>query len=143
MSDPMNNNYLLTVVFSTLGGLLVLLSDFGGWTEGTYYGFNDYYLFIGSDNAPVLGQLLVLIIGAMLLLTSYFAYKGMNDTGSRYLKNAYQLSIISVILALVGAILFLIIASDAIDYWLDVGFYAGIIGSGVSFFFLNQSVKHN
>ncbi len=133
-----SNNALLSVVFSALGGILLLLTDFAGWTEPTSYGDNDYYVFIGSEYAPLFSQLLVAIMGLALLATAYFSYRVMQGEQG-LVRQAYQLAIGSLVLVVVSAVLFFIIAWDATYSWLDVGFYGGLIGSAASIFFLRQA----
>lgn len=142
----LNNNIgrysTFSFIFSLLGGLLVLFTDFGGWSEtyfdGYYTTYPDYYVYIGSENMPFIGYPILIGIGLALLYTAYVSYQSMtSDISTEKIKIGMITASIALGGVILGALIFTVLAEDATDWWLDIGFYAGLIGSLFSLIFLN------
>ncbi len=127
----------ITFVLSLLGVVLVALTDFAGWTESTYFGPRDYYVYIGSEIAPAYATtILILILGAHAF-SVYSSYVMMNDNPSKK-DMGMAANTIALVLTILSAGLFLALTEDAADAWLDTGFYASLVASSAGLFFFSK-----
>ena len=130
----------ITLILSLLAAVLVALTDFAGWTENTYYGQRDYFVFIGSESAPGYASTILLIILGMHLVSVYSSYIMMSNNPSTKsigkTANGFALAV-----TILSAVLFLTLAEEAVDAWLDTGFYASLIASGSGVFFFSKMDK--
>lgn len=142
LDNQITRNSTIAMIFSLLGGILVLLTDFGGWSEtyfdGTYTTYPDYYVYIGSENMPFIGYPLLIGIGFSLLYAAYISYQAMTtDISADKIRTGIIGASVALGGVILGALIFTVLAEDATDWWLDTGFYAGLIGSIFTIIFLN------
>ena len=127
----------ITLILSLLAAVLVALTDFAGWTENTYYGQNDYFVYIGSESAPGYATTILLLILGVHLVSVYSSYIMMSD--NPFTKNiGLVANSLALAVTILSAVLFLILAEEAVGAWLDTGFYASLVASGSGIFFFSK-----
>ncbi|MHA1991709.1 MAG: hypothetical protein ACW98A_12140, partial [Candidatus Hodarchaeales archaeon] len=71
---------------------------------------------------------------------TYLSYLGIRTESSVLTEQQIRLGLIASVIALVvtiiGLVVVIIISFDADDWWLDGGFYAAILGSGLTTVFM-------
>ena len=130
--NTQSNYYGLILIFSIIGTILFTFTDFGG-----YIGYYRYSISLESSlNNPDLiafAPLFILVI-FLFLLNIFIPLKELKIIKTSFPKNSAKLGFFSSLLILIisafGAIAIEVILSEAgaLDWWLDAGFYAGIIG---------------
>ncbi|MHA2089890.1 MAG: hypothetical protein ACW98K_03445 [Candidatus Kariarchaeaceae archaeon] len=130
MSDQTNiQSYLVgALITSVIGAVLLIFSDFGGWLET---GDFDYYLHTDSENANGFQILMLYVLAIGLLGCSYLAFDGMRagtTVTAQKLTLGFNLAIAVIVATLVETLLFIIWVSGEEDWWLDAGFFGGLIG---------------
>jgi hypothetical protein len=131
-SNTQSNYYGLILILSIIGTILFTFTDFGG-----YLGYYRYSISLESSfNNPDLiafAPLYILVV-CLFLLNIFIPLKELKIIKTSFPKNSAKLGFYSSLLILIisafGAIAMEVILSeaDAVDWWLDAGFYAGIIG---------------
>jgi len=126
----------ITFVLSLIAAGLMAFSDFAGWTENTYYGQNDYYVFIGSENAPSYATPILIILVICHLASAYASYKGISGNPTKSL--GIWSNILAIAITVLGALLFTVLAEAALERWLETSFYASLIASAVGIFLFSK-----
>ncbi|MHA2251613.1 MAG: hypothetical protein ACXAD7_14710 [Candidatus Kariarchaeaceae archaeon] len=130
MSKANIQPYLVgSLITSAIGAVLLFVTDFGGWQErmnGDYY-----YFWIGSENADITGQIILVILGVGLVMCSYLSFEGMRSTefSPSKLNLGFNIAVGVSIGTIIELFLFINSVSDYEDYWLDAGFYGSLVGS--------------
>ena len=131
-----NKNYqTLIIIVSALniiGTILVLFTPFGGMTASTAYGLRERYASLGSEYSEFSDNLFIVLLAICMLATallSFVVLKTIQLKQRKPIKLAWFLSLLILFLAIVGGVTYEIVraAIDYADWWLDTGFYAGII----------------
>lgn len=132
--------YLLFGVLSCLvGGALLLFTDFGGWTD--YY---DYYVAIGAEETPGYATPLLLATGLGLLFAGFCAATALGAsvaTAAARVRAAVIAASAVVGVILGGTLVFMQEVSDTDGWWLDTGFYGGLIGAGLAAFLFQRALR--
>ena len=124
-----------SLITSFVGFVLLLSTDFAGWEEeieyvpGTIY--RTYSISIFSGYFIIIGTLASGLVYATFI--SYmFLRVGDTAPNPNNLRLAFYGATAVAAASLIAGILFLIVLSikDPVDWWLDTGFYAGLIGGG-------------
>lgn len=140
MSEAQKQFYTITFTLSLFGASLTLLSDFAGWTEATFFGTNDYYVFVGSENVPAFATPYLILLTLLHAISSYLSYNGIR--GNDQIRTGLMVNLGAFSLTLVGLALLAVLAADTVEWWPETGFYASLIASGVGsylFWKLNES----
>jgi hypothetical protein len=136
--DSIKQYFVGSLIVSIIGGFTILLGDFAGWDYSNYYlgFFETGYIDVSLEN-----PLSAIILGSCALLlffVSYTSFQALSDPQQEGLAEKVQLgiytSVTSLTVLLIGGLLFatiLILEGDT-DWWLDLGFYGGVIGSGLT-----------
>jgi hypothetical protein len=141
-----------SLVTSGLGGLLLLIGDFAGTTHRVLWYYADYgpvyrsawdYINFSSY------WWAALIIGGLavgLFYCSYLSIVGLTSPkrlSYNNLRGGYIISIAVTLITLLAALVFVGYASgeEYPDWWLDTGFYAGLIGGSLTALFFKLSTK--
>ena len=134
-SSTQSNYYGLILILSIIGVILFTFTDFGGYIGGFY----DYRYSISLESSfsnPDLlafAPLFILVI-CLFLVNIFLPLKELKVVKASFPNNSAKLgfysSLLILVISAVGAVAFEVILSDAgaVDWWLDAGFYAGIIG---------------
>jgi hypothetical protein len=117
------------LIFTILTGVLMLFDFGGGWwrndvTEGSFY--------ISPLNS-VWGLLIAIPLSGTMFYMAYWSSQAMRDPSIITVSKLFRFSIFSILIGVTMLILGIIfvsvmIADDYNDWWLDVGFYGGVIG---------------
>jgi hypothetical protein len=141
-----NNNltyFIGSLIFSLIGGILLLVMDFGGW-----YAYNGYlgirtWAYIGLNELPA--GLLFIIPALFLFYCTWISLKALQNTNITPNKNSirlgFYLSIVVFLLALIGGIIFILTLGDVTDWWFDGGFYGGLLGGLFTSIFMYFTLK--
>jgi len=146
------NLYVGSLIVSVLGGIAVLSGDFGG----TFYGgsvLSWYYIGLYAET-PIVSAIIVFVALSLFYVT-YVSLLGLNPSFVQSsqsdlltftpgkLKLGLILAVASLIVVSIAAVVFIlsVLTDEPDDWWLDVGFYGGIIGSGLSSLFLYMVYK--
>lgn len=145
--QQINNYFIVAFIFSLIGGLILLFSDFG-WSYNYYYSSGvRTWEYINILSYPPLG---VLIIGGTVLCmffgtyVSFMGFRGsLESVKNDYVTYALITLAVAFAIVVVGAIVFVISVSGSDDWGLDFGFYGSFVGSGVSLlmFYLIKTKK--
>jgi len=131
-----NKNYqTLIIIVSALniiGTILVLFTPFGGMTVSTAYGLRERYASLGSEYSEFSDNLFIVLLAICMLATallSFVVLKTIQLKQRKPIKLAWFLSLLTLFLAIIGGVAYEIVraAINYQDWWLDTGFYAGII----------------
>jgi hypothetical protein len=133
-TNAYSNFYLLILVLSLIGAVLFAFTEFGGYTTPPYY---QYSVSLESSfrNPDLVAYAPLFVLVTLLFLFNIFlSLKELNVIKTSFPSNAAKLGLYSslcilAISAVGGAAFELILSeSNATDWWLSSGFYAGIIG---------------
>lgn len=121
-------------IVTAIGAVLLLAFDFAGWQYSELYGIQTIYRngYVGLLEGPYF--LVVVAMAAPLIYASYVAYATMRAGGvpprPNMLRYAFYGTVATAVACVVGGVVFLVSmeASDALDWWLDTGFYGGLVG---------------
>ena len=131
-----NKNYqTLIIIFLALniiGTILVLFTPFGGMTVSTSYGLRDRYASLASEYSELTDNIFIVLLAICMLATTLLSFVALKSTQLKQRKPirlAWFFSLLILSLAILGGITYEIVRSGIgyIDWWLDTGFYAGII----------------
>ena len=137
-----------------LGALLVATSTFAGWEETTgslgastspsrTSGFSLNFSYrpsttVTTESIDAFGPYLPLILIVVALL-GYVAYVSLR--GGTLPSRAWQVAAAAAATSLVLGAIFVIamLAFDPSDWWLDTGFFAGLVGGAIAAFLLRRA----
>lgn len=140
-TENVSNYYMGSFIVSLIGGIMLLVGEFAGWyyQEGSaYYG---YYREWGSVRAFNSAAFLILApVAAGMFYVAYHSYNSTKEPPTQLiLDRMYKISQAALGIILLGALIFIILASDNDDWWLGEAFYGGAIGSLISVFLLRNA----
>ena len=150
MKEIIRNNYkifiLVILALNIIGVILELSSPFGGMTVATYYGPRDRFASLGSEYSEALDNLFIVLIAVCLSVTALFSFilnRALQDHSRKTINLATTISIITVVLAITGGVLFNIIRAETnyLDWWLDTGFYTSLIVGLINTFFYAVALR--
>ncbi|MHA1228102.1 MAG: hypothetical protein ACTSPV_15265 [Candidatus Hodarchaeales archaeon] len=137
------NLFVGSLITSIIGASALLFADFAWWNSYNYYLGTGYsgYLDVSSENLLVAPFLIVSAV--LLLYVSYVSYLGLTGkTLSQELIYASYACLGSIATQVFVAVVFVIIVILEDIYWgFDLGFYAGILGAGLSALFIYLASK--
>ena len=147
MGDTLATPFFIgSLITSVVGSIMLLADDFGGWYYQISYGGTqvDRYGSVGlwSVYFPV-----ILVLAGVLLYGTYVSYLGLrpgSPAPSRNIVRRAYLGAVGVFVVMIMAALafnLIMVAQDLEDWWLDAGFYGGIIGAGLSALLLRLGLK--
>jgi hypothetical protein len=98
----------------------------------TSYGLRERYASLGSEYSELSDNLFIILLAICMLATallSFVALKSIQLKQRKPIKLAWFFSLLILCLAIIGGVTYEMVraAIDYIDWWLDTGFYAGII----------------
>jgi hypothetical protein len=142
---PANRNvsyYVGSLITSLIGGILLLVTDFAGWYNYSYY--TRTWGWVGIGEFPF--GLLFVIPAFFLFYCSYISIMALKNIDKNPKTNSLLLgiilSLVVFILALVGGIIFVLTLGDVDDWWFSEAFYGGLIGGFLTFIFLYFALKN-
>jgi hypothetical protein len=125
-----SNYYVLILVLSTIGSLLFIFTEFGGYTSYYSYSVNIESVFSNPDliaYAPI-----YLLVAFLFLVNVFISLKELNILKLSFPHNSaklgYYTSIAIFVITVISGITFVALLSEANDWWFGAGFYAGILG---------------
>lgn len=123
---------IILPALNVLGALLVLFSPFGGMTVATFSGPRERFASLFSEYSEPLDNLFIILIAVSLIITAFLSFRIFMNWSSNHRKNSTQalaVSIITVLLTVIGGVIYNSIRAeiDYQDWWLDTGFYTGLI----------------
>ena len=143
-----NNNltyYIGALIFSLIGGILLLVMDFGGWYVYNYYAGFRSWNYIGLNELP--GGLIIIIPALFLFYCTWISLKALQNTNiapnKKTIRLGFFLSLVVFLLALIGGIIFILTLGEVSDWWFDGGFYGGLIGglfTSIFFYFILKNL---
>ena len=136
--ESVKQYFVGSLIVSVIGGFTILLGDFAGWDYSNYYlGFFEVgYIDVSPENP--LSAIILGFCAFLLFYVSYISFQALSDPQQEGLVDKVRFgmvaSIISLAVLIAGGLLFaliLIIEGDT-DWWLDLGFFGGVIGSALT-----------
>jgi hypothetical protein len=124
---------LVVLALNVVGAVLVLFWPFGGMLVTTAYGPAERFAGLGRGYNEGLDLVLVILIGASLIVSALLSFILFNTMGSdqrRTIKVATVVAVVTLLLTIIAGVQFNIVRSGSdyyLDWWLDTGFYAGIV----------------
>jgi len=145
MTNNQNQTYIIgAIIFSLIGGILLLIMDFGGWYAYNYYAGVRSWGYIGFYELP--SGLIFLIPAIFLFYCTWISLKTLQNTNKTPNKNSLRLgfflSLTVFLLALIGGIIFILTLEDVSDWWFDGAFYGGLLGGLLTSVFLYFVLKN-
>jgi hypothetical protein len=133
--DTRSNFYGLIFILSIIGAILFAFTDFGGYTTSPYHYQYSVSLESSFNNPDLIAYapLFILVI-CLFLFNVFLSLKELNIIKTSFPSNSAKLGFYASLgilaISAVGAIAFDAILSDsgALNWWVDTGFYTGIIG---------------
>lgn len=131
-----NKNYqtllIIVTALNIIGTILVLFTPFGGMTVSTSYGLRERYASLASEYSELSDNLFIGLLAIGMIATallSFVVLKSIRLGQKKPIKLAWFFSLLILCLAIVGGIIYEIVRAGIgyEDWWLDTGFYAGII----------------
>ena len=124
--------FMGALIFSAIGGILLLAFDFGGWNGSNYY--LGVYIWGGINAWNSIFSIPILISGLMLLycaaisvLVLWFPDK---IPDKKMIQFGFYFAAIVVTLSVIGGVIFAVdMEIEDVWWWFDAGFYGGLIGS--------------
>ncbi len=141
MMQDNKNQYIISIVSSLIGVLLLLTEDFGAWQDrDPFYGVREGFVCIGSQKAFPWAQIGILSLSACLLFLAYTSYNGYNrsDARSEDIRLGYLVSKAMVVISVFFGAVFVVLVWGSDWWWFDTGFYAAIISGGINFWIYKQ-----
>jgi small-conductance mechanosensitive channel len=142
---PVNRNvsyYVGSLITSLIGGILLLVTDFAGWYNYSYY--TRTWGWVGMGEFPY--GILFVIPAFFLFYCSYISVMALKNTDKDpktvSLLLGIMLSFVVFILALIGGIIFILTVSDVDEWWFSEAFYGGLLGGLLTFLFLYFALKN-
>jgi len=136
--------YVVSLVFSLIGGILLLATDFAGWYAYNYYAGVRIWSYIGFNELP--SGLVFLIPAIFLFYCTFISLKALQNTNrtpnKKSIRIGFFLSFFVFILALIGGIIFILTLEDVTDWWFDAAFYGGLFGGLLTSVFLYFALKN-
>jgi hypothetical protein len=125
----------LAMVFSLIGGIMLMVLEFGGW-----YNYNDYYHsrewgWVGPLENP-LSFLPFLAVAGGLFYCSFIAYQQFSSKEGlkrSLVMRGFVISLIVFIIVIIGGATLIALTWENDSQWLSEGFYGGAIGSLLTF----------
>jgi hypothetical protein len=134
--------YVGALITSVLGGILLVVTDFAGWDGSNYYLGIYEEGWVGIDAG---GPLAILIFGglaaALFYSTGLSVFTLMNQDSTldrKWFQLGILLAIAVAIISLIGGLYFVVsmLSDEPEDWWLDAGFFGGVIGGALTAVFL-------
>lgn len=130
---PMSTFYIGLLIVNLIAGILILVTDFGGFYYET--GTLRIWEFVNLLN-PIAAPFII-IVAICFFYSVYFSLMKLLNREENLPKNGfkigYNLSVVALIIVILGTIAVVIIGIDAYDWWFDAGFYGGLIGGILNF----------
>ena len=130
-----SNYYGLIFILSIIGAILFIFTEFGGYTASQYYYQYSVNLESSFRNPDLIAYApLFILVTFFFLLNIFLSLKELNIIKTSFPRNSATLGLFSSIgilaITAIGGIAFefLLSESGASNWWLNSGFYAGIIG---------------
>jgi len=132
---------IIPAIFGIIGGIMMIVGDFGGWYNYNYYAGYEEWIYVNS-----FGYAAVLILPMALLLffsaaVSLKAFKSPPPVARKLVQRGLIAALVVLIITVIGAVALLAATMDASDNWLGVGFYGAFFGSLISFIVLAYERK--
>jgi hypothetical protein len=81
-----------------------------------------------------------LTVAGLLFFVTYLSFLGIRTESAvlteQQIRFGLIASVIALVVTIIGLVVVIIISFDADDWWLDGGFYAAILGSGLTTLFM-------
>ena len=148
MTNNQNLSYYIgALIFSLIGGILLLAMDFAGWYAYNYYAGVRSWGYIGLNELP--SGLIFIIPAFFLFYCTWISLKALQNTNKvpnkSSIKLGFLLSLVVFILALIGGIVFILTLEDVSDWWFDGAFYGGLLGglfTSIFMYFILKNMNH-
>ena len=134
------------LITSMVGAIMLLVADFAGWEYSVAYG--DQNLYRGGSIGLISSYFIVIAVFAGLLLyAAYVCYQCLkpDETGllqSRLQRGFYAAGLAALACLVAGILFALVIAFEEVeDWWLDLGFYGGLIGGALTATFFRLALR--
>lgn len=132
--------YLGAFLISLVGGILFFASEFGWWYAGYSWGY-DFALY--GENTPWYGKIILVVLGLLYLFVAFVSLQKLypflkidSELEENLEKGAFYAAIAVVILTIITAIIFGIMASEGTDWGFGTTFYTGLLGGIVAILLL-------
>jgi len=145
MANNQNLSYFIgALIFSLIGGILLLAMDFAGWYAYNYYAGVRSWGYIGLNELP--SGLIFIVPAIFLFYCTWMSLKALQNTNKLPNKSSirlgFLLSLVVFLLALIGGIIFLLTLEDVSDWWFDGAFYGGLFGGLFTSIFMYFILKN-
>ena len=132
-----------SILLLLLGAIAMIVADFGGAYWRNYYSGVEGSIWIHAGTAA---GLIIIPVALLMLYMVYWSFSAMRDNDmitvgrlDRWFKASLAIGILYLVLGLVWAGYSM--AEEYDDWWLDVGFYGGLIGGfgAAAFFYMARN----
>ncbi len=148
VQKPVTSYLTGALIAATVGGIMLVASDFAGWYYRVPYGevMVDRYGAVGLFSPYFV---VFAAFAVFLFYAAYVSYQGLRTGGDSVpraaLERAYRGTAAVFAGCVLGAVVFvvLVVLQDTEDWWLDAGFYGGAVGSGLTALFLRMATRNS
>ncbi len=140
---PVSSYLMGSMILLLLGSISMLVADFGGGYWNNYYAGVEGWVYIGPFTAA---GLIIIPVALLMLYMLYWSAQAMRDSSEltvnkldRWFKVGLAIGSLYVVLGIIWA--GYAMSEEYDDWWLDVGFYGGLIGGygAAAFFYLARN----
>jgi hypothetical protein len=132
--------HLGAFLISLVGGILFMASEFGWWYGAYSWGY-DFALY--GEFTPWYGKIILIILGLLYLFVAFvslyklYPFITLDEAQEEsFEKGAFYSAIAVVILTIITAIVFAIMASEGSDWGFGTTFYTGLLGGIITILLL-------
>lgn len=133
---PISTYMMGAMIMTALTGVLLIVDDFAGGYWNNYYSGVEDWVWVGAWSSWW-GFLIIMPMTLAMLYVAFWSSRAMRDPG---IITVAQLRRNFIICAAIGTIVLILgvawaaysISEEYDDWWLDIAFYAGVIGGFIS-----------
>jgi predicted RNA-binding Zn-ribbon protein involved in translation (DUF1610 family) len=136
--------YVIPLVFSFLGALLLVFDDFGGWYSSTGTGYGGYIREWGWINAWGFAAVVIIPLAVALFYCSFISLQGLRSSvpiAKKHVRRGFFVALLVLVVVVVGGLALIAATWEAAENWLDLGFYGGFFGSLITAIFFGVELR--
>lgn len=135
--------YIIPLIFSFLGALLLIVDDFGGWysSTGTGYGYIREW---GWINIWGFAAVVILPLVVALFYCTFISLQAVRSKvpiAKKHVRRGFFVALLVFVVVTVGGFALIAATWEAAENWLDLGFYGSFIGSLVTAIFFGVELR--
>lgn len=135
--------FIIPLVFSFLGALLLIFGDFGGWYSSTSTGYG-YIREWGSISILTFAAVVIVPLVVALFYCAFISLQGLRSSvpiAKKLVRRGFFVALLVLVVVIVGGLALIAATWEAAENWLDLGFYGSFIGNLVTAIFFGTELR--